>query len=65
MKINGRGKGPGRPLLYSITEAFLLSFGLNSTADLPKLKEISELIAEGSGESKYISESLLSDGSID
>ena len=65
VKINGRGKGPGRPLLYSITEAFLLSFGLNSTADLPKLKEISELIAEGSGESKYISESLLSDGSID
>jgi len=51
--------------LYSITEAFLLSFGLNSTADLPKLKEISELIAEGSGENKYISESSLSDGSID
>ena len=47
IKISGRAKGPGRPLLYSATEQFLLSFGLNSTSDLPKLKEISELIAEG------------------
>ena len=46
IKISGRAKGPGRPLLYSVTEQFLLSFGLNETSDLPKLKEISELIAE-------------------
>jgi pseudouridine synthase len=45
VRISGRAKGPGRPLLYAVTDAFLLSFGLNSTADLPKLKEISELMA--------------------
>ncbi len=49
VRISGRAKGPGRPLLYAVTDAFLLSFGLDSTADLPKLKEISELIAEGVG----------------
>ncbi|MBF88921.1 MAG: SMC-Scp complex subunit ScpB [Candidatus Marinimicrobia bacterium] len=65
LKIKGRGKGPGRPLLYSVTEAFLLSFGLNSIADLPKLKEITELIAEGASESNFISNSSLSDGSFD
>ena len=48
VRISGRAKGPGRPLLYAVTDAFLLSFGLNSTADLPKLKEISELMAEES-----------------
>ena len=47
IKISGRAKGPGRPLLYFVTEQFLLSFGLDATSDLPKLKEISELIAEG------------------
>ncbi|MBH30774.1 MAG: SMC-Scp complex subunit ScpB [Candidatus Marinimicrobia bacterium] len=50
VRISGRAKGPGRPLLYAVTDAFLLSFGLDSTADLPKLKEISELIAEGVGD---------------
>ena len=47
VRIAGRAKGPGRPLLYAVTEAFLLSFGLDSTSDLPKLKEIAELISEG------------------
>ena len=42
--IKGRGDGPGRPLLYSTTKSFLENFGLNRLSDMPKLKEISELI---------------------
>ena len=42
--IKGRGAGPGRPLLYSTTKSFLEHFGLNRISDMPKLKEVSELI---------------------
>ena len=44
IKIKGRDMGPGRALLYKTTIKFLEYFGLNSLSDMPKLKEISELI---------------------
>ena len=44
IKIKGRDIGPGRPLLYKTTDRFLEYFGLNRLSDMPKLKEISELI---------------------
>ena len=44
IKISGREDSPGRPLIYKTTDNFLKSFGLNKLSDLPKLKEISELI---------------------
>ncbi|MBT3300268.1 MAG: SMC-Scp complex subunit ScpB [Candidatus Marinimicrobia bacterium] len=44
VKIQGRDSGPGRPLLYQTTPEFLEHFGLNRLSDLPKLKEISELL---------------------
>jgi len=44
IKIKGRDVGPGRPLLYKTTTRFLEYFGLNQISDMPKLKEISELI---------------------
>lgn len=44
IKIKGRDSGPGRPLLYQTTDKFLEHFGLNRLSDLPKLKEISELV---------------------
>ena len=44
IKIKGRDVGPGRPLLYKTTSKFLEYFGLNRLADMPKLKEISELL---------------------
>ena len=44
IKIKGRDDGPGRPLLYNTTDAFLQYFGLSRLADLPKLKEMSELL---------------------
>lgn len=33
----GRGEGPGRPILYSLTMEFLQYFGLSSVKDLPPL----------------------------
>ena len=44
IKISGRDDSPGRPLIYKTTDTFLKSFGLNRLSDLPKLKEITELI---------------------
>lgn len=45
--ITGRSEGVGRPLLYGTTEDFLRSFGLKGIGDLPKLREIEELMEEG------------------
>lgn len=39
IEINGRGDGPGRPLLYGTSEKFMNYFGLKSIKDLPKIKE--------------------------
>ena len=44
IKIKGRDIGPGRPLLYKTTTKFLEYFGLDRISDMPKLKEISELV---------------------
>ena len=44
IKIKGRDTGPGRPLLYQTTNTFLEYFGLNRLSDMPKLKEITELM---------------------
>lgn len=42
--ISGRAKAPGGPFLYNTTKKFLDYFGLEKLEDLPKLKEIDELI---------------------
>jgi segregation and condensation protein B len=44
--IIGRASTPGRPLLYGTTQQFLRHFGLNSLTDLPKPREIEELLDE-------------------
>jgi segregation and condensation protein B len=49
--VTGRHKAPGNPLLYGTTPYFLEYFGLKSIADLPKLKEIDELIK---GDEKFL-----------
>jgi len=46
VKIVGRKKGPGRPLIYRTTDRFLSHFGLNSLKDLPSQEEISKIIEE-------------------
>jgi segregation and condensation protein B len=44
--IVGRAATPGRPLLYGTTKDFLKHFGLNDLSELPKPREINELLAE-------------------
>ena len=44
--ITGRAATPGRPLLYGTTKEFLKHFGLNDLAELPKPREVDELMAE-------------------
>ncbi|WP_051955979.1 SMC-Scp complex subunit ScpB [Beijerinckia mobilis] len=43
--LRGRRRGPGRPMTYGTTEAFLLEFGLASLADLPSLRELKKTLA--------------------
>lgn len=40
----GRAESLGKPLLYGTTDEFLRIFGLNALSDLPKLREIDDLI---------------------
>ncbi|MCA0388423.1 MAG: SMC-Scp complex subunit ScpB [Bacteroidetes bacterium] len=44
--ISGRAETVGRPLLYGTTEEFLKYFGLNKISDLPKPREIDELMQD-------------------
>ncbi len=44
--VVGRGESVGRPLLYGTTQKFLKIFALKSLEDLPKLREIEEIIKE-------------------
>lgn len=44
--ISGRSEAIGRPLLYSTTSEFLEFFGINDLAELPKPREIEELIGK-------------------
>lgn len=41
IEICGRlENAPGKPILYKVTQTFLDYFGINSTAELPKLKDV-------------------------
>lgn len=44
--IKGRAQGPGRPILYGTTNNFLKVLGLNSLDELPRLREINEILKE-------------------
>ena len=46
IKIVGRKKGPGKPLIYRTTNKFLGYFGLNTLKDLPSQDEISKILDE-------------------
>lgn len=46
IRIVGRKKSPGRPLIYRTTDEFLTYFGLNSIKDLPTEEEISKILEE-------------------
>ena len=46
IKIVGRKKSPGKPLIYRTSEKFLTYFGLNSLKDLPTKKELEKILEE-------------------
>ncbi|MBX2908624.1 MAG: SMC-Scp complex subunit ScpB [Chitinophagales bacterium] len=48
---------PGRPVLYKVTSLFLDYFGINSTTELPKLKEVMPDEQNSIGESSNLQES--------
>jgi segregation and condensation protein B len=60
--ISGRSEQIGRALLYTTTPEFLQYFGVNDISDLPKPKEIEELLGSGQEELPFSSEEL--DGKI-
>jgi segregation and condensation protein B len=47
IRIVGRSDGLGKPHLFGTTKEFLLHFGLKGLTDLPKPKELEELLAGG------------------
>lgn len=46
VEVSGRLNAPGNPLLYITTEHFLKHFGLNSVDELPKPREIEEILKD-------------------
>ncbi len=46
IRVSGRADLPGRPLLYKTTDHFLRHFGLNSVDELPRPREIEEILRD-------------------
>ncbi len=46
INIAGREEAVGRPLLYGTTGQFLQAFGLGALSDMPKLREIREIMGD-------------------
>ncbi len=46
VEVAGRADRPGRPLLYKTTKNFLKHFGINSVEELPKPREINEILQD-------------------
>jgi segregation and condensation protein B len=46
IRIVGRKKSPGKPLIYRTSDKFLTYFGLNSLEELPTPEEISKILEE-------------------
>lgn len=47
VRVAGRRKGSGTPLLYRTTDSFLSIFGLGAISDLPTLEEMQEILSSG------------------
>jgi len=46
IEVAGRAETPGRPLYYRTSTTFLEHFGLNSVSELPKPREIEEILKD-------------------
>jgi len=40
IEIEGKGEGPGRPIIYATSQSFMDYFGIKSVKDLPQLKDL-------------------------
>ncbi len=67
IRIVGRSDGLGRPMLFGTTKEFMTHFGLKSLADLPKPRELEELLAEGQQKALDLSagDAVVPDGEAD
>lgn len=54
IRIAGRKKSPGRPIVYGTTRQFLEYFGLKSLEELPKMEEFSKLAVNNEQADKEI-----------
>ncbi|MGM0506034.1 MAG: SMC-Scp complex subunit ScpB [Bacteroidota bacterium] len=46
IKVSGRADSPGKPLLYRTTDQFLQHFGINHVEELPRPREIDEILKD-------------------
>ncbi|MEX2601476.1 MAG: SMC-Scp complex subunit ScpB [Balneolaceae bacterium] len=46
VRVSGRADSPGKPLLYKTTDHFLKHFGINSVDELPRPREIEEILKD-------------------
>lgn len=46
IEVSGRADSPGKPLLYKTSRHFLQHFGINSVEELPKPREIDEILKD-------------------
>jgi len=46
IRVSGRADSPGKPLLYKTTDHFLKHFGINSVDELPRPREIEDILKD-------------------
>jgi segregation and condensation protein B len=56
ISIAGRAETVGKPILYGTTTEFLRYFGINNVSDLPKPKELEEIMGKLDGGEEYSQE---------
>jgi segregation and condensation protein B len=57
VRILGKKRVVGNPLLYGSTKQFLIHFGLNSLEDLPAIEDFEELVGDLGDDSLFAAES--------
>lgn len=53
VRVAGRRRGSGTPLLFRTTDRFLELFGLSAIADLPSLEDLREALPEAFGDQEH------------
>jgi segregation and condensation protein B len=64
IKIVGRKQVVGRPFMYATTKEFLIRFGLNDLADLPKVEDMAEALGIESGASPILVERAITEDEL-